>query len=345
MNKFHLFCCFMLLWASPLQASTLLHSDWAEFECLLDESPDTVAQSYIGGFGLVAVQEMYRSGIPASVKLAQGILESNFGRSQLATKANNHFGIKCGKDWEERTFYLWDDEPQKSCFRVYASAHASYVAHTEFLLNPKKAYRYGFLFEYDKTAYRQWAKGLKKAGYATAKSYGEKLIRIIEKYKLYEYDKLLPPPEPTEKADSSAQVDSLLVQGRPDPFANNHLAEVAPLTEAIFKTNNLQTVYVQADDKLSTIAERYKLPLRKLLKYNDLHKMKHPEARLKVGGQLFLERKAKHWTGAAQFHLLQNGEDLYDVAQRYGLRYRRLLRLNKRYKKRPAQPGDYIQLK
>lgn len=344
MNKFYLFCCCALLWANSLGASTLLHSDWAEFECLLDESPDTVAQFYIGGYSLAAVKEMHRSGIPASIKLAQGILESNFGRSKLATEANNHFGIKCGKDWADATFYLWDDEPQKSCFRVYASAHASYVAHTDFLLNPKKEYRYGFLFKYDKTAYRKWAKGLKKAGYATAKGYGEKLIRIIEKYELHEYDKLLPPPEPTEKTDSSALVDSLAIVYRPDPFAGS-LGEVAPLTEAVFKTNGLQTVYVQNDDDLKTIAKRYKLPLRKLLKYNDLRKVKHPEARLKVGGQLFLERKSKRWTGDSRFHLLQSGEDIYDVAQRYGIRYKRLLRLNKRYKKRPAQAGDYIQLR
>lgn len=340
--KYLLLACLLLL--SPLaKADNLLEADWPAFECLLDDQPDTVAQHYIGGFSLVAVKEMHRSGIPASIKLAQGILESNFGRSKLAMQTNNHFGIKCGKDWQGGSFLHWDDEPQKSCFRVYNTAMDSYVAHTEFLLNPKKEYRYGFLFKYDKTAYRKWAKGLKKAGYATAKGYGEKLIRIIEKYKLHEYDKMLPPPEP-EQVDSSAQLQEPAIALRPDPFANS-LDQEHSLPTGIVKVNGLQAVYLQANDKLESIAQQRKIKLRKLLKYNDLHKTKHPETQLKVGAQLFLEPKAKEWTGDARFHLLQAGENLYQVSQRYGLKYKRLLRINKRYKKRPAQAGDYIRLR
>jgi len=151
-------------------------------------------QDYIDMHKDIAIEEMYRTGIPASIKLAQGLLESNIGKSSLSTIGNNHFGIKCGNTWNGKEIYKEDDDYglnnqlTKSCFRVFESAHESYVAHSEFLLNPRKSYRYGFLFSIPAHDYISWAKGLKQAGYATDPQYAEKLISRIEDYALYQYD-------------------------------------------------------------------------------------------------------------------------------------------------------------
>ena len=151
-------------------------------------------QLYIEQYKDIAIVEMHRTGIPASIKLAQGILESNAGLSMLAVKANNHFGMKCGSEWRGKTMLRKDDDRNaqgkliKSCFRVFESAQESFVAHSEFLLDPNKKYRYGFLFDFDSDDYRSWAYGLKKAGYATNPKYPELLIRIIEDYRLADID-------------------------------------------------------------------------------------------------------------------------------------------------------------
>ncbi|MCB0375607.1 MAG: glucosaminidase domain-containing protein, partial [Sinomicrobium sp.] len=134
------------------------------------QAPTPEHLKYIDEYKDIAIREMERAGIPASIKLAQGILESNAGQSDLARRANNHFGIKCGDNWNGRTLHKKDDDYDatgkliESCFRVYRNAEASFVAHSEFLRDPKKTYRYGFLFQLDPTDYERWAYGLKKAG-------------------------------------------------------------------------------------------------------------------------------------------------------------------------------------
>lgn len=150
-----------------------------------------IVDEYIGAFQYIAVSEMERTGIPASIKLAQGLLESSWGRSELSTEAHNHFGIKCGSKWMGNTFMKEDDDYdksgklKKSCFRVFESDQASYIAHSEFLLSNQ---RYGFLFDYSETDHKAWAKGLRKAGYASDPSYPSKLIGIIKKYDLARFD-------------------------------------------------------------------------------------------------------------------------------------------------------------
>ncbi len=153
--------------------------------------------NYISQYKQIAVLEMQRTGIPASIKMAQALLESGAGQSTLARKANNHFGIKCGSSWDGETFYREDDDYHKgklikSCFRKFDSVHDSYMAHSDFLT---KQNRYAFLFDYSTQDYKSWAKGLRKAGYATDKAYSNKLIQIIEKYELYTLDQMhsLPP--------------------------------------------------------------------------------------------------------------------------------------------------------
>jgi len=146
--------------------------------------------NYIDQYSGIAVIEMERTGIPASITLAQGIIESRYGMSGLAKNSNNHFGIKCNNNWQGGKYYHKDDDYVngklvKSCFRTYDNPAASYYDHSEFLMVNK---RYGFLFDLDKTDYKGWAKGLKKAGYATAKDYASILINTIEKFELYKYD-------------------------------------------------------------------------------------------------------------------------------------------------------------
>ena len=144
----------------------------------------TPQERYIQKWAPTAVREMYRSGVPASITLAQGILESRYGLSSLATEGNNHFGIKCHKDWKGKSM-RYDDDAKGECFRVYDSADESFQDHSDFL---RYRDRYKFLFDYPTTDYKAWAYGLKKAGYATDPGYPAKLIKYIEDYKLYEYD-------------------------------------------------------------------------------------------------------------------------------------------------------------
>jgi len=178
---------------------------------------DNPVVTYIDKYKEIAQSEMQRVGIPASIKLAQGILESNSGRSTLAQKANNHFGIKCGKYWEGPTFHREDDDYIngkliKSCFRKFNNAEHSYSAHSDFLTNPGSQYRYGFLFELDPYDYVSWAHGLKSAGYATDPKYADKIITVIEKYKLYLYDAIAPtattPPEIVASDDKHEETDN-----------------------------------------------------------------------------------------------------------------------------------------
>ena len=131
---------------------------------------------------------MYRTGVPASITLAQGIIESRSGQSALAVDGNNHFGIKCHNSWQGRTM-LADDDRKNECFRAYDSAEESFRDHSDFL---RYRDRYKFLFDYELTDYKSWAYGLKKAGYATDPSYPTKLIGVIERYQLYRYDKMKP---------------------------------------------------------------------------------------------------------------------------------------------------------
>jgi flagellum-specific peptidoglycan hydrolase FlgJ len=152
---------------------------------------DELAENYIDTYKELAVVEMHRSGIPASIILAQGLHESNYGMSKLATKANNHFGIKCKTYWVGKTYYHKDDDYSnegkllESCFRSYGTALESYVDHSNFLMFTK---HYASLFNNDKSAYREWAYGLQESGYATDPNYAEKLISKIEKYYLNQYD-------------------------------------------------------------------------------------------------------------------------------------------------------------
>ena len=218
-----------------------------------------VNEAYIEQFKNIAVKEMHRTGIPASIKLAQAILESAAGKSELAVKANNHFGIKCGGSWKGETFSKKDDDRNKigvkikSCFRAYDSPEESFKAHSEFLMNPSKKDRYGFLFNYKSDDYKSWAKGLKKAGYATNPSYPKLLIKVINENKLHQYDSW----KLSDIKDNSGQKFSKSKKPFSKPIKVKPNQEVEVIVEANNKTKsrketkektNTQKVEIIADN-------------------------------------------------------------------------------------------------
>lgn len=320
---------------------------------------DVKARSYIEKYKHIAVSEMDRTGIPASIKMAQGILESGVGESELASVANNHFGIKCGGEvWQGETHYVWDDEVVKSCFRVYESAEESYIAHSEFLLNPKKAFRYGVLFELDKEDYKGWAKGLQKSGYATSKTYSKNLISIIERLELYKLDYLtvevlalteneLADIFPSTRPDlnRSAEDTTTMITRIPDPFSSVLDSVDMVLTLYVFQVNGIDAVYVQPEDNIEKIADRYRKKAKRLACYNELK-----GRTLKVGQYIFLDKKRNCYehsntNKSANVHIVSVGQGMYDIAQLYGIKLKKLLRYNRVYKHQEPKPGVQIFLK
>lgn len=313
---------------------------------------DDKARLYIKKYQHIAVSEMERTGIPASIKMAQAILESGAGEGKLAQKANNHFGIKCGGPvWKGTTYYMWDDESSKSCFRVYANPDSSFIAHSGFLTNPKKDYRYGFLFKLDPYDYKAWAKGLQKAGYATSKTYSKNLIALIERLDLYKLDYLSTQVVALSKDDlvkffPSIDVDSdtqKLVTVVNDPFATNEDSLTVRLTKEVFQINGLATVFVQPNDNLAAISKRYKLSLRKLKRYNELK-----GRTLQVGQYIFLARKNKRLKDSEKHgntHIVRKGQSMYAIAQLYGIRYKRLVKMNKIYRDKTPRAGSLVFLR
>ncbi|MEZ4983808.1 MAG: LysM peptidoglycan-binding domain-containing protein [Saprospiraceae bacterium] len=262
--------------------------------------------NYIERFKDIAIREMDRAGIPASIKLAQGILESNAGQSNLARRANNHFGIKCGPNWKGDSFDQEDDDYDangkliKSCFRAYKNADASYVAHSEFLRDPQKAFRYGFLFRLDPRDYRGWAYGLKQAGYATSATYPEKLISLIERYQLYQYD-------------SATVVDV------------ETPSEI--LAVGILNNNDVRYVVATSDETLEDIARRVDVSVRNLLTYND--QFGNTNGNVQAGEKVYLQPKRNNYRGKQQFHTVTAGETMFGISQRYGVKLKKLYKRNR----------------
>jgi hypothetical protein len=284
---------------------------------------------YINTYSPVAINEMKLYSIPASITLAQGIIESSAGTSKLAVKANNHFGIKCHKEWKGETF-IQDDDAQDECFRKYGDPFESYRDHSLFLTTRD---RYKSLFTLDKTDYEGWATGLKAAGYATNPKYAEMLIRTIENYKLHRFDL---------SGNSIFATDSLLA------------GEVAVGTEilrgfsfigtdgsgrSIFKNNRKRLIIASSDDNIYQISADVHIAVEKLLKYNDLAFA----TSLKPGQIVYLERKRRK--AAVAEHKMAEGETLYGISQQYGIRLDVLSRRNHLDGIPVPKPGTILKLR
>ncbi len=286
------------------------------------------AEAYIEKYSDMAVAEMYRSGVPASITLSQGLLESGYGLSELARASNNHFGIKCHSDWKgERVFF--DDDAKGECFRKYPSVADSYADHGDFL---RYKPRYAFLFNYQLTDFKSWAHGLKKAGYATDPQYAYKLINIIELYDLSRFDKAAPKAVKDEKGkvvveapqvkvpESPAQLEQasrFTGSGRTGTFA-------VSLHREILQINGIPFIYAREGETYRSVAALYDLFPKELLKFND----DSVDRDLVPGEVVYLHRKARYAVKGLEKHICSDGESLRDIAQKYAITVKSLKKLN-----------------
>ncbi len=259
----------------------------------------TTTEEYINLYKQVAVEEMYRTGIPASIKLAQGILESGSGNSRLAREANNHFGIKCHREWTGESVREDDDAPDE-CFRKYDDAVQSYLDHSAFLTTRD---RYAGLFTLERTDYKGWAHGLKQAGYATNPQYAPLLIGVIERYGLHQYDFADPAALTTETTDNESE----------EPVVTTTTASLPVFQRGVFETNRIKTVFLQHGETLADIAAANAVSERLLARWNETDR-----GALEPGMKVYLQPKRSK--GATSYHRVAEGETMYRIAQTYGIR-------------------------
>ena len=309
---------------------------------------------YIEKYAAIAVAEMYRSGVPASITLAQGLLESGYGRSELALKSNNHFGIKCHNGWQGGKVYH-DDDAKGECFRKYDNPDESYRDHSDFL---RYRDRYKFLFHYKITDYKSWAFGLKKAGYATDPNYPHKLITLIEEYKLHQYD--------TKAADFAQKHETSKVEHKVEhkpkkkedepksiPVPPSHLEQVKvvkagkretfrfSLSREMYSQNGVMFVYASEGETYASIAESNNLFLRELLKFNDLKE----DVPLMPGTVVYLQKKKKEAAPGLEMYVIEKGDSLRQISQRFGVRLDNLCKINGIENKDVIREGDIIRLR
>lgn len=287
----------------------------------------TSKQAYIEDWYRTAINQMINHKIPASITLAQGILESSYGNSILAKEANNHFGIKCA-EWKGEKIYQDDDE-KNECFRKYATAAASYEDHSEFLT---KRSRYSFLFDYEITDYKKWAKGLKSAGYATNPKYPSLLIDLIENLELYKYDQmgLTNPgqwetvtkiPDTQEESSSSKKE----IKRHSTKLKNRIFTPFTTTNRQLFSQPN-KTKYILAKrgDTYVKIAKEFELTLRQLYNYNDFPKGKEL---LTEGDIIYLQPKRGASSKQKEI-VLTKAMSAVEISQQYGVKLSRILRKN-----------------
>ena len=324
-----------------------------------DKTPQVI---YIEQFATLAVEEMYRSGIPASITLAQGLLESGYGLSELAVKGNNHFGIKCHNNWTGGRMY-YDDDRKGECFRKYKSPEESYRDHSDFL---RYRDRYKFLFDYKITDYKSWANGLKKAGYATDPGYPKKLINLIETYELYEYDSKpasfaksdRKPAKKTEKetkrsdknADKDAVKEDIEHQLPPTP---TEIEQVKPLTDSerqefhfsltrqMYSQNGVPFVYSVEGETYQSIAASNNLFEREILKFNEASK----DDKLLPGTVVYLKPKKNKAAKGLDKHVFEEGDTMREISQRFGVRLDKLYKMNGMPEEYEPKEGDIIRLR
>ncbi len=281
-------------------------------------------EEYINMFKDEAVKEMKRTGIPASITLAQGILESGDGNSPLARYANNHFGIKC-HDWKGATF-IQDDDAKDECFRKYKNPNQSFKDHSEFLTTRN---RYAFLFQLRPTDYVAWAHGLKKAGYATNPKYPELLIRIIEENNLHAYDKQYVAP--------TAQINI--------NKAGENLDLARPSTAGLYQAaavfeNRIKYTKAGLNDSPKSIAQKFNMAAWQIKKYNDLES---EDYKFERGEMVFLQpkrRKSKQKT-----HVVKKGDTPWSIAQKYGIKLERLSMYNSITRYSKLSVGEPLKLR
>ena len=332
--------------------------------------------AYIDQYASLAVREMQRTGVPASITLAQGMLESGAGLSPLAVQAHNHFGLKCHNDWKGEKFF-YDDETPDECFRVYPTVEDSYRAHSDFLRGRE---RYKDLFDLDPTDYKGWARGLRRAGYATDPGYATKLINIIEDFQLYRYDTMSADdfqaaetavaevvPEPVE-GQAAAEPEEFPVQAAPvretveavvrehtvrpehDDWPVDETVQLPDFQESVslslarqvYTMNGVRFVRAIEGETWASIAADNHLSLKQILGYNDLT----APIPLHSGMMVYLGRKkAEAEPGYGRYQVDQEGLTLWDISQMFGIQLKKLRLYNIFRADAPIRPGDTIILR
>ncbi len=264
--------------------------------CLMMASgPTSARKEYISSYSNIAIAQMKKHKIPASITLAQGILESGSGNSYLARSSNNHFGIKCGRQWKGKTSYH-DDDKENECFRAYSRVKDSYLDHSLFLTSNQ---RYAFLFELKQNDYKAWAHGLKKAGYATNPHYADRLIQLIEEERLYIFDQLYNIPE-TETQPTKQ------------------------IAREEFSINKTKVLLSKNGDTFYKLSLSTGITLRQLHKYNNgLEKLEN----IKPGTPIYLESKKRRASGKKEI-VLEAETTLAEISQKEGVRLKSLMKIN-----------------
>lgn len=306
-SKILLFACLACFACLPAQAQTGLNS----------------YREYIRKYHPLAIEHARKYKIPASIKLAQGLLESGGGTSELARKSNNHFGIKCHTTWQgDRTFHA-DDGPN-DCFRVYACVEDSYDDHSRFLSERK---RYEALFSYEITDYKKWARGLQQCGYATNKAYANKLIKLIEDYELYQYD------------------DGKFIESLPaediKPADKTPLPEGSSGERPVYKKSGLLYTTALHGDSFESVSQATGYKLKDLLKYNEAP----ADFPLQDGDIIYLQKKKAKADKPNFDHVVQMGESMHSISQTYGVQLSSLYKINKKQKDYIPEEGDVIRLR
>lgn len=272
--------------------------------------------AYVEQYKDLAIEQMHEHGIPASITLAQGILESGAGKSMLAVRANNHFGIKCHTEWKGGRIYK-DDDARNECFRVYKSVRESYEDHSQFL----KRQRYARLYTYDPLDYKAWAKGLKACGYATLPTYAERLIKVIETYELYRYDR-------GEGRKKHSHVDNT------NYVNHNHQP---------YLVNDIVCYRGEQGDDWDVLAKELGVKKKKLLKYNECEDT-YTQV---VGMNIFTKKKKskaeKKYKG--YWHKVRRGDSMYSISQLYGVKIKNLYKMNFKDANYVPVEGDLIKIR
>lgn len=300
---------------------------------MLAQGTNSAYTAYIETYASMAVDQMNRYGIPASITLAQGLLESGAGKSMLATKANNHFGIKTGGSWNG-PYVLRDDDRPNEQFRKYNSVAESYEDHSLFL----KKKRYESLFRLSPTDYKGWAAGLKACGYATSPTYAQSLCTIIENYRLYEFD------NGTRWAAGGTVASHGASSGKHHNSNNGQQLEVDYFfaQHPVYENNKNEYIRLLPGDKLSYVAKMLDIKESRLRKYNEIGENSLPEA----GCIIYLKKKRSHAHKAFKKHphTLVAGQSMWDVAQMYGMTLKSLYKINKLGGNYRPKPGDVLKL-
>ena len=272
-------------------------------------------EKYIKTYSALAIEQQKKYKIPASITLAQGLLESGAGQSDLARRSNNHFGIKCHSDWRGGRVYH-DDDLRGECFRKYKRVEDSYEDHSKFL----KRSRYDRLFQLKITDYKGWARGLQKCGYATDRAYANKLIKVIEDYELYRYD--------TGKVHKSTRQEKKKLK-------------YPTVKYTIYRTYGLLYVYAKENDSFDQIAQNLDFPVKDLKKFNEVPE----DFPLQKGDIVYIEKKKTKADKPNYDHVVQVGESMHSIAQKYGIQIKSLYKMNKKDKDYVPEEGDVLKLR